>query len=80
MYGTANLTWKGDGLYLGGKGKPVVTIVPDEKYPAATWRVKLPDGRLTDMVNRTRARDAAVSIALNILNGQRGEEVARAAE
>ncbi|HEY7301268.1 MAG TPA: hypothetical protein VH684_25540 [Xanthobacteraceae bacterium] len=29
---------------------------------------RLPDGRLTDMVNRTRAKDAAVSIALGMLN------------
>jgi hypothetical protein len=32
------------------------------------WRVRLPDGSLTDMVNRTRAKDAAVSIALRLLN------------
>jgi hypothetical protein len=55
-------------------------IVPDEKYPAVMWRVRLPDGRLTDMVNRTRAKDAAISIALSILNGRRGEELSRAAE
>jgi hypothetical protein len=78
-YSSRDLTWKDDGLYLGGKGKPVVTIVPDEKYPSM-WRVELPDGRLTDMVNRTRTKDAAQSIALSILNGRRGEELSRAAE
>jgi hypothetical protein len=75
-----DLTWKGDALHLYGKGKPIVMIVPDEKYPAVMWRVRLPDGRLTDMVNRTRAKDAAISIALSILNGRRGEELSRAAE
>ena len=32
------------------------------------WRVRFPDGRLSDMVNDTRARDAAASIALAILS------------
>src|SRR5437868_4852609 len=66
MIERANLEWKAHGLHLYGKGKPVVTIVPDAKYPAM-WRVRLPDGRLTDMANRTRAKDAAASIALGIL-------------
>ena len=34
------------------------------------WRVRLPGGRLTDMVNRTRTRDAAISLALGTLNRQ----------
>jgi hypothetical protein len=33
-------------------------ITPDERYPKM-YRVRLPDGSLSDMVNRTRARDAA---------------------
>ena len=33
-------------------------IVPDGKY-AGMWRVKLTDGSLSDMVNLTRAKDAA---------------------
>jgi hypothetical protein len=67
IYSTNSLEWRGDGLHLHGKGKPVMTIEPDAKYPAM-WRVQLPDGHLTDMVNRTRAKDAAMSIALGILN------------
>ena len=61
------LQWKGDGLHLYGKGKPVVAIVPDGRWPSM-WRVRLPDGRLTDMANRTRAKDEAASIALGVLN------------
>jgi hypothetical protein len=38
------------------------------------WRVRYPDGRLADMVNLTRAKDAAVSIALSLLNGQRNSD------
>ncbi len=36
-------------------------IVPDAAWPAL-WRVKLPNGQLTDMVNLTRAKDAAISL------------------
>jgi hypothetical protein len=34
------------------------TVVPDPEWPAM-YRVRSPDGSLTDMVNLTRARDAA---------------------
>jgi hypothetical protein len=46
-----------------------VEIVPDDTYPSM-WRIKTPDGNLSAMVNRTRVRDAARSILLNILNTQ----------
>jgi hypothetical protein len=45
----------------------VVRIVPDKTYPTM-WRIELPDGRPTDMVNRARAKDAALSIACDVLN------------
>jgi hypothetical protein len=64
------LQWKGDGLHLDGKGRGVVRIVPDKTY-ADMWRVELPDSRLSDMVNRARAKDAAVALACAALN-QRG--------
>jgi hypothetical protein len=34
------------------------TVVPDLEWPAM-YRVRRPDGSFTDMVNLTRARDAA---------------------
>ena len=34
------------------------------------YRVQLPDGRLTDMANLTRARDAACSLALAAFNSK----------
>jgi hypothetical protein len=34
------------------------TVVPDQEWPGM-YRIRKPDGRLTDMVNLTRARDAA---------------------
>jgi len=67
MYGRNSVTWKGDGLHVGGKGVPVVTIESDARFPSM-WRVRLQDGRLSDLANRTRAKDAAASIALGVLN------------
>jgi hypothetical protein len=59
----------------------MATIVPDSTWPGM-WRVRMPDGHLTDMVNLTRAKDAAQSLALAVLNekplllqGQSGDDV-----
>jgi hypothetical protein len=52
-------TWKGDRLYFLGKPSGY-SVVPDKKYPDVMWRVRRPDGSLSDMVNRTRAKDAAM--------------------
>ena len=38
------------------------TVVPDPEFPAM-YRIRRPDGSLTDMVNLTRARDAARHLA-----------------
>jgi hypothetical protein len=66
-YRADDLQWKGDALHLYGKGRAVVRIVSDAKYPQM-WRVELPDGRLSDMANRTWAKDAAISIACDVLS------------
>jgi hypothetical protein len=70
-YSNSELTWRGDRLALkgGGRASPAVEIVPDDSYPSM-WRIRTRDGSLSDMVNRTRARDAARSILLGILNAQ----------
>jgi hypothetical protein len=70
-YANSELIWCGDRLALKGgrRGSPAVEIVPDDSYPGM-WRVRKQDGSLSDMVNRTRARDAARSILLGILNAQ----------
>jgi hypothetical protein len=39
------------------------TVVSDDTY-ASRWRVHATDGRISDMVNLTRAKDAARSWAL----------------
>jgi hypothetical protein len=32
------------------------------------YRIRRPDGSLSDMLNKTRAKDAAISLALQALN------------
>jgi hypothetical protein len=59
------LTWVGDELVYGRR--TLLRIERDGVYPEM-WRVRLPDNGLADMVNRTRAKDAAVSIAHRLLN------------
>jgi hypothetical protein len=42
-------------------GRVVAEVVPDERYPSM-FRVKLPDRPFSDMVNLTRAKDAALRL------------------
>jgi|SRR5690242_18241960 hypothetical protein len=52
-----------DDLRLGVGGRFTgVSVVADCKWPGM-WRVRMRDGRLSDMVNLTRAKDAAVAHA-----------------
>jgi hypothetical protein len=44
--------------------KALTRIVPDKTYPGM-WRVLRPDGSLSDMVNKTRAKDVAWGLAEN---------------
>jgi hypothetical protein len=71
IYGNCELEWKGTRIGVKGQWRtgPVLEIVPDAKYPAM-WRVTLPGGGLSDMVNRSRAMDAARTLLLQILNSQ----------
>jgi hypothetical protein len=57
---THNLNWRGPELYWGASHTGFL-IVPDTKYPSM-WRVRHPDGQLSDMVSRVRAKDAAVHL------------------
>ena len=68
MYGRQDLIWDGSQLRLfSSRGRVLASIEPDLTWPRL-WRVRLPDGNLTDMVNLSRAKDAAASLALGILN------------
>ena len=48
----------------------LAAIEPDQTCPGL-WRVRLPGGHLTDTVNLSRAKDAAASLALGVLNRHR---------
>jgi hypothetical protein len=54
----------GDGItcHLPGKARVLARIEPDATYPRM-WRVRFPDGRLSGMVNKARAKDVAWGIA-----------------
>jgi hypothetical protein len=54
------MQWKDERLYLGTRSSNY-SIVPDEYYPQI-WRVRRPNGSLSDMSNRTRAKDAAMTM------------------
>jgi hypothetical protein len=47
--------------------KPLVTVKPDSKY-TGLYRIQSPDGDLSDVVNLTRAKAAAVAFALQALS------------
>ena len=55
------------GASLRARGRVVATVVPDADWPGM-WRARLSDGRVSDMANLTRAKDAAISLALAVLN------------
>ena len=59
-------------LYIGNV-KTGIVVVQDAKY-ASMWRVRRADGSLTDMVNLTRAKDAALHFARP--RGLGGKEIA----
>jgi hypothetical protein len=44
------------------------TVLPDEEW-SGMYRVRRPDGTLTDMVNLTRAKDAAIDLAPQTKSG-----------
>ena len=72
MYDRQDLRWDGRRLRLfSSRGVVLATVEPDKTWPGM-WRVRLPDGHFTDMMNLSRAMDAAASLALGVLNQRRG--------
>jgi hypothetical protein len=70
IFGRHDLTWHGNVLKLGSR--KVAEIVPETTW-SGMWRIKVGD-RISDMVNRARACDAARALALGALNGKRTQE------
>ena len=66
-FGTNELVWDGLQLRLRSVGGPVMARVEaDAKWPGM-WRVGF-GGKLSDMANLSRAKDAAISLVLGELN------------
>jgi hypothetical protein len=66
--------WKNRQLFIWGQERPQAEIVPDEKYPGM-WRFRLlPDGRLSDMVNLSRVKDAARTVVVASWNRRQRQE------
>jgi hypothetical protein len=61
------LAWRGLELFAGRR--KLAEVVGDERYPGM-FRVLEPDGRLSDMANLSRAKDAALSIAYRVLQAK----------
>ena len=53
--------WRGPQLYL--RSRVIATIIRDERYPDM-WRVRLPNGTISDMANLSRAKDAALWLTI----------------
>ena len=46
-------------LHYGKSAKVLAEVIPDDEY-AGMWRIRWPDRQLSDMVNLSRAKDAAM--------------------
>ncbi|MGA8469268.1 MAG: hypothetical protein WB721_10500, partial [Pseudolabrys sp.] len=68
---TNRLNWRsaaaGPSLHLDRRDTALLHVVKDKTY-SNMWRIRSPDGSLSDMANLTRAKDAALHLALVILN------------
>jgi hypothetical protein len=64
-YGAYGLVWHGS--VLKRSRRVLVSIERDATCPWM-WRVRLPSGRLTDLLNLTRAKDFACSTALRLFD------------
>ena len=64
-FGRNDLVWDSLKLRLGAR--VAATIEPDANWPGM-WRVRF-GGKLSDMANLSRAKDAAIFLALSKLNG-----------
>ena len=48
-------------LHYGSTRTPIALVVPDSVY-SGMYRIRWPSGELSDMVNLSRAKDAAMAI------------------
>jgi hypothetical protein len=74
IYGHEDIRWEGCRLRL-RSGRLLATVERDAQWPGL-FRVRFPDGHVTDMVNISRAKDAALALALAGLNAARARRAA----
>jgi hypothetical protein len=81
IIGRDRLNWRraNGRLFLFYGSNHLATVEPYSKYPGIMWRIRFLDGRLSDMVNLTRAKDAAIACALRSLNSVAQETPSEAA-
>jgi hypothetical protein len=71
MCSRRDLVWDDRQLRLYSiRGRVLAAIEPDREW-SGMWRVRMPDGHPTDMLNLSRAKDAAASLVLAELNRHR---------
>jgi len=72
VFSRVDLNWRhdGDAWAVRYRSRVLLQVVPDETYPGM-WRIQHPDGWLSDMVNLSRAKDAAIGLAVGILNADK---------
>lgn len=63
IYNNTDLAWHGPELRL---GNTVIAMI--QRHDHQLWRVTMPSGFRTDFTNRSRAKDAARTLALSELN------------
>lgn len=67
IYRREDLNWRRDTLRL--DRRELACLVPDGKW-SGMWRVKLANGRLTDMANKAWAKETAFALALRTLHAK----------
>ena len=64
------LTWRktasGHALYLRDRGKALATV--EDAQCAGMWRIRMPDGWVSDIANLTWAKEGALRSVLFVLN------------
>src|SRR6476646_11233675 len=67
------LTWRktatGQSLHLRNTGPALASLERDGRYPKL-WRVRMPDGGLSDMARLEWAKEGALAMVLRVLNSK----------
>jgi hypothetical protein len=77
IYSRKDFTWDecldGWSLHAIGHRSAIVHVVPEGVRPGM-WRIRHPDGRLSDMANLTWVKDGAIAMAMRLLDPRRRTE------